>query len=253
MTLLFEANASRPAKHRRVLHIARVMGVLMVINAANTSNAEACDLQCGVFNNACYWDTRSIPVWALTQGTGAHILQDVANGAFTASEWGKHDSAGVGYISRGIWSKHQFLFWWPYSLEPRKRSITIRGEPFICDESIAQSNSTTYWPTSELSESIIQFRHNEEDENTGICGPVAWEASSQSEKDIINTLVHELGHSIGIAHPSDCGDSPEGSPRFGGVGDRNRSGLRAGISGERRGFSRHDAPPHDVAPGREPA
>jgi hypothetical protein len=253
MTLLFEANASRPAKHRRVLHIARVMGVLMVINAANTSNAEACDLQCGVFNNACYWDTRSIPVWALTQGTGAHILQDVANGAFTASEWESMIQQALVIYREESGANISFYFGGHTASNHGNGSITIRGEPFICDESIAQSNSTTYWPTSELSESIIQFRHNEEDENTGICGPVAWEASSQSEKDIINTLVHELGHSIGIAHPSDCGDSPEGSPRFGGVGDRNRSGLRAGISGERRGFSRHDAPPHDVAPGREPA
>lgn len=46
---------------------------------------------------------------------------------------------------------------------------------------------------------------------------------------------------------------PEGSPRFGGVGHRNRSGLRAGISDQHGVFSRHDASPHDVAPGWEPA
>lgn len=201
------SHLTRSSRTCRRLAIAAVLGLVWLCSQPKASSA--CDLswwceQAG----GCAWAQRSIPIWALTEwnGTGTDMRLQSVPGGFSASDWENMIQQAAVIYREESGADIELYFGGHTSDHHGDGSITVRGDPVTCDSKIAWGEvDTTENPLylGDIQEGFIQFRHQSQN-SSGACVPISWTASSQTSRDIVATLVHELGHTLGRGHPSRC-------------------------------------------------
>ncbi|MRD47237.1 hypothetical protein GHT07_08095 [Caenimonas koreensis DSM 17982] len=172
-------------------------------------------------------------------GAGAVAAGDSDIGAFTGAEWSDREKAA---FTRALANYSEVC-----SLQ------------FVASESQAEAN-IVWWlaPAAALGRNTLGMHDVPDEGRAQAYGYFGWQQASWSYLDAGGdgyvTIIHELGHGMGLAHPHDGGDEDDAT-RFPGVSTPWRTGTNAMNQGIWTTMSYNDgwsvAPPKSLAYGNQ--